>query len=177
VGRVFEERYGATVVRRGRKNQLTCQCLQHALVFWIRPLNSIRARRHCPAYRGRTHVCTRPTRAYLSFKDSTCVGGAVHTGRSSVLHRPVENAVAGSRLVEASTAAERLHLKRVFSPPQLVSGIRRTVASRLHPEFWQWGEDCGYQARLQTPRLVRSKQAFVALSARLLSFACRWPRL
>jgi hypothetical protein len=36
------------------------------------------------AYRGRTHACTpRPTRACLSFKDSTCVRGAVHTGGST----------------------------------------------------------------------------------------------
>lgn len=112
MGRVFEERYGATVVRRGRKNQLTCQCLQHALVFWIRPLNSIRARRHCPAYRGRTHVCTRPTRAYLSFKESTCVGGAVHTGRSRAVWRSVRGAASNVGTLAKDQRATILYTDR-----------------------------------------------------------------
>lgn len=138
---VRPDAYGATVVRRGRKNQLTCQCLQHALVFWIRPSNSIRARRHCPAYRGRTHVCTRPTRACLSLKDSTCVGGAVHTGRSrDACHRRYgkRRSIFEFPLIVHRIAAELDgpilsggRIKRLCFQPSRCGGIKTREAARL----------------------------------------------
>ena len=135
---------------------LTCQCLQHALVFWIRPSNSIRARRHCPAYRGRTHVCTRPTRACLSFKDSTCVGGAVHTGRSTrcslipasrVFQRPVRfrltppsrkpQPAAAGRPPYAEESNPRVRRQRLLMnherrPSQLRDGKLRSLQLKKH---------------------------------------------
>jgi Transposase IS116/IS110/IS902 family len=105
VGRVFEERYGATVVRRGRKNQVNRPCLRARPGVLDLTFELHTGPPASPAYRGRTHVCTRPTRASLSFKGSTCIRGAVHTGGSVQTNR-------------TTSLLQLLHEQRGSSPPR-----------------------------------------------------------